>query len=378
MSFPFDGLHNKWDTWTRAPSFIIKKDGDYTVAIDDHGQVRFVDKDAATVIQQAINAAPPHTTIAIKGFSVLDGDLLTKTININKIVYLDFYGSTFLVENTAIDISAEYAYNITVRNLALYPKQGFNQCLIKISGKYVRNLRLDHILGYYSYTPWSGTFLEIAPAAYCEASLFSNLEALNFDTLVLINPANGYINANVFVDVLGYVKSYGIRALSGSNTVANNWFFGCCVSGINSSGKAISLEGTNVEQQFFVGFWNDAPAADSYGVHDSASGGRNLYVGQFGYGNLRSYHPNNLLIKDIFYVTENSGTATFSGDGSTTTFQIAHGLASTPSKYGVSPLTPDADAPRTITVDDTYITITFSSAPPSGTDNIKFGWWAEI
>jgi len=78
------------------------------------------------------------------------------------------------------------------------------------------------------------------------------------------------------------------------------------------------------------------------------------------------------------YVTENSGVATFSGDGSTTTFRIEHGLVSTPSKYVVSPLTPDSDASRTITVDDTYITITFDTAPPSGTDNVKFGWWAEV
>ena len=76
--------------------------------------------------------------------------------------------------------------------------------------------------------------------------------------------------------------------------------------------------------------------------------------------------------------TENNGLSAFSGDGTTTEFRIEHRLLSTPSKYGVSPLTPDADASRTITVDDTYIIITFSTAPPSGTDNLKFGWWAEV
>jgi len=78
------------------------------------------------------------------------------------------------------------------------------------------------------------------------------------------------------------------------------------------------------------------------------------------------------------FVTENSGVATFSGDGSTTTFQIPHGLVKAPSKYGVTPLTPDAQAAFTVSVDDTYITITFDTAPPSGTDNLKFGWWAEL
>lgn len=78
------------------------------------------------------------------------------------------------------------------------------------------------------------------------------------------------------------------------------------------------------------------------------------------------------------YVTENSGVATFSGDGTTTVFKISHGLVSTPSKYAPTPLTPDADASRTVTVDDTYIIITYDTAPPSGTDNLKFGWWAKI
>jgi len=85
--------------------------------------------------------------------------------------------------------------------------------------------------------------------------------------------------------------------------------------------------------------------------------------------------------KDVYIGSKkkkNSGIATFSGDGSTTEFKIEHGLVSAPSKYVVSPLTPDAHADKTISVDDTYIIITFSTAPPSGTDNLKFSWWAEV
>jgi len=81
---------------------------------------------------------------------------------------------------------------------------------------------------------------------------------------------------------------------------------------------------------------------------------------------------------NIGYVTENCGIATFSGDGFTTVFNTPHGLVDAPTKYGVSPLTPDADASRTITVDATNIIITYTTAPPAGTDNLKFGWWAEV
>lgn len=75
---------------------------------------------------------------------------------------------------------------------------------------------------------------------------------------------------------------------------------------------------------------------------------------------------------------ENYGIATFTGDGTTTTFQIAHSLVSTPSTYLIQPLTADAmSIPYDVTVDNTYITITFTSAPASGT-TLKFYWYAEV
>jgi len=80
----------------------------------------------------------------------------------------------------------------------------------------------------------------------------------------------------------------------------------------------------------------------------------------------------------LIKLRRNRGIATFSGDGTTTTFNIPHKLSSTPSKYIVSPLTPDAHASKTITADATNIVITFATAPPAGTNNLKFGWYAEV
>ena len=76
----------------------------------------------------------------------------------------------------------------------------------------------------------------------------------------------------------------------------------------------------------------------------------------------------------------NSGTATFSGDGSTTQFKIAHGLVSTPDKgkTRVWALSPDAADNFWIDVDDTYIYVNYKTAPPSGTDNVVLGWYAEV
>ena len=94
---------------------------------------------------------------------------------------------------------------------------------------------------------------------------------------------------------------------------------------------------------------------------------------------IRLYNVTDKKIKDnINHITENSGTATFSGDGTTTQFSIAHGLVSTPTKVLVTPMSSDAASDFYVTADDTNIYINYKSAPPSGTDNLKFSWYAEV
>ena len=92
-------------------------------------------------------------------------------------------------------------------------------------------------------------------------------------------------------------------------------------------------------------------------------------------------------IKNRGYITENSGVATFSGDGSTTDFEIGvHGLAVTdPDKIvvKVTPISSDAIAASPCIgyvdpADNTKIRVKFASAPASGTDNVKIIWKAEV
>lgn len=75
---------------------------------------------------------------------------------------------------------------------------------------------------------------------------------------------------------------------------------------------------------------------------------------------------------------ENSGIATFSGDGTTTTFQIAHGLVKAPSKVLVTPMSADASGDFYVTADATYIYVNYLSAPSAGTNNIVLSWYAEV
>jgi hypothetical protein len=78
------------------------------------------------------------------------------------------------------------------------------------------------------------------------------------------------------------------------------------------------------------------------------------------------------------YVTENSGTAVFSGDGSNKTFTIPHGLAGAPKSWRVEAGSEDAKGDKYVTADATNLSVTFDTAPPSGTNNVILVWQAEM
>lgn len=71
---------------------------------------------------------------------------------------------------------------------------------------------------------------------------------------------------------------------------------------------------------------------------------------------------------------ERGGKATASGNGSTTVFNIAHGLGSTPNHAFVQ--CQSHNIGFTYATDATNITVTFASAPGSGTNNVIFNWKA--
>lgn len=83
------------------------------------------------------------------------------------------------------------------------------------------------------------------------------------------------------------------------------------------------------------------------------------------------------LINDLDAQLSESGQATFSGDGAQTTFQIAHGLAYTPSKAQITARSADAAGDLYVSgTDGTNITVEYASAPASGTDNVVLDWAA--
>jgi hypothetical protein len=74
--------------------------------------------------------------------------------------------------------------------------------------------------------------------------------------------------------------------------------------------------------------------------------------------------------------SETTGTAQASGTGSATLFNIAHSLGSTP--YSCFVQCYSHSTAFTYTFDATNIAVTFVTAPPSGTNNVKFTWRALV
>ena len=70
------------------------------------------------------------------------------------------------------------------------------------------------------------------------------------------------------------------------------------------------------------------------------------------------------------------GPATFSGTGSQTVFNIAHGLPTTPEVVTLKESSDDAAGHYKVTYDSTNITITYAVAPISGSSNVTFVWGA--
>lgn len=71
-----------------------------------------------------------------------------------------------------------------------------------------------------------------------------------------------------------------------------------------------------------------------------------------------------------------NSTQQFNGTGSQTVFNIPHTLSGAPSLFFALPRTTGAMGDYTVTADATNVIITYSSAPPSGTNNVAFVWGA--
>lgn len=71
-------------------------------------------------------------------------------------------------------------------------------------------------------------------------------------------------------------------------------------------------------------------------------------------------------------------SATQSGNGSTTVFNIAHGCFATPGYVMAQPATADARGDFSLSATATNVVITYPVAPPTGTNNLQWYWNAQV
>jgi hypothetical protein len=114
-----------------------------------------------------------------------------------------------------------------------------------------------------------------------------------------------------------------------------------------------------------------------YSIEETSGHSGNEFIGNHVTDNKINYYT--AVVKhNIGYRTENGGTATFSGDGTKTEFQIPHYLAKAPSFAVVTPGSADARGNFYVIYDAYNIFVEYATAPPAGTNNVVLRWYAEV
>lgn len=83
-------------------------------------------------------------------------------------------------------------------------------------------------------------------------------------------------------------------------------------------------------------------------------------------------------VNGVDTVAQTRGTATFSGDGSTTQFTITHGLGYVPRQWFIEEVTEDTGNVSHTTADADTLTVNYDTAPPTGTDNVVLKYATDL
>lgn len=212
---------------------------------------------------------------------------------------------------------------------------------------------------------------------------------------------NNTIVGNVFVGSSGSTIAIELCDGTNENLVEGNVVYGYWTRGVNFrpidsttnrnliQGNHFSNIATGIRfetnagdnNQIIDNYIYDQNNAASYvvkidsGVTNTYIEGNKVY--NYDGGWLSDSGTGTILKRNIGYVTENGGAATFSGNGSTVAFNIAHGLSTTPTSYVVTAASSAAKGEYYVTANATNITVTYTTAPASGTNNVVLTWKAE-
>lgn len=147
------------------------------------------------------------------------------------------------------------------------------------------------------------------------------------------------------------------------------------------SGGQELIDGDGVQIQFQIPhnlgetpseWFVEAASEDARGISSTDADSTNIIVN---YDTPPASGTDNVALNYAAFVQDPN---TFSGDGAQTQFQIPHGFSQTPNDWHVEPVTDDASGFFHTTANDTFVTVNYGTAPPSGTDNIKFNLDARL
>jgi hypothetical protein len=373
-------------------SFLIEKRGSLIVAQDSRGRIQYSGTDAASVIQSAINALGtdggkifirratyplgaatltvtfPSTDFEL-GIICEEGTIFTssasKVIDVTNTAWVSGVSWLLKIENLKIEHTTSASTDVTLDLMYSQP--------------ILRNVRLTET----GYTRQATAF-KVGPTQGagrpvswidCIATNYRIGFDLSLDHLTLIKPiANDCKDIAFWLHDMEWTALYSpdVWYTSAVYTTLKCFFVG-------HIGKGIRLYNVNVEgpsgyplsnpifnRDTSVSFWKKP---EVFGF-DAYPAGMTLDSASPTYVKIHAARGE--------YLTENNGTATFSGTGSQTQFTIPHGLAGTPKVAVVTAGSSDAKGDFYVTYDNTNIYVTYATAPPSGTNNVVLYWYAEM
>jgi len=396
--------NKSWSQFRRSLggfSAIVCKQGNDVWAEDQYGKTIAQGEagvDDASVIQSAVNFAPEGGQLFIKNeeYSIYE------TINIDKKLEIIGEQCSLLLKNESLSdlIKANFA-DFSPKNKVL------------ISGLKLVGLKSDTVLLRISKCNcviknciFEDTTYPALMAGSIHGSLISNNVFYKCKIGVEVGASNAVNIMNNWIDGAGEsytefgIKAYNLRDLRIENNVIQSFRIYAGV-GLTWNGYNCKIIHNWFEDNKQYGIWcfeegashsriirNYFEGSDTYDI--KIDGGEN-YVIAHNYvceGSLRINIESSVLntvIDEFGY--KNSGVATFSGDGSTTDFEIgAHGLVTNDASKIVVKITPvSQDAINASPcvgyvdpADNTKIRVKFSSAPASGSENVKIVWHAEV
>lgn len=431
---------------TQAPTKItitpqsFVQEASYIIFIDDDGlikarngktgQIDFQDRDAATVIQSAIDALTSGGKIFIKeGIYII-----TKTININNggiVLEGVGMGGSYLMSSKVSELkladgaNCHVIYNNAAHNAIkdlLISGNRDNQTSTIIDGIYNNawELYIDEVyifqckryglhntvnsrlcrIGrvFFEQCSSDGVYDEGTENIYVGATAYQNGSGFHIvgkycqivGCYATISGFNGIRIGGSYNLVVGNIinnaASDGLRIDGGVGNIvhANQILNASRSTNANRAGIFIMSSTNNIITNNYIASpdFTDPSQRPLYGIWLYTNTDKNLIMHNWiqDYTSVAIYivSGTHKIKYNVGYVTENSGTATFSGDGTTTQFKIAHGLARTPKMVNVIPASSDAKGTFYVTVDDTYIYVNYATAPPAGTNNVALMWSAEM